>query len=84
MCPTPLAASATARGGNEGGSGAEAGGGDACLEMRKVKRGCIIDEEGAQDESGSRVLRVSVARLCYHPLQLHETRKGGKKDTYEL
>ena len=39
MCPTLLAASAS-----EGGSGAEAGGGDACLEMRKVGRGCIVDD----------------------------------------
>ena len=51
MCPTSLAASASARGGNEGGNGAEAGGNDACLEMRKVRRGCIFD-----DGSGSRAL----------------------------
>jgi len=66
-------------GGSEGGSGGEAGGGDACLEMRKVKRGCIIDDEGAQDESGSQMLRVSVARLCYHYPQLHETQREGEK-----
>ena len=38
-------------GGSEGESGAEAGGNDACLEMRKVRRGCIVD-----DGSGSRAL----------------------------
>ena len=81
MCPTPSAASASARGGNEGGSGAEAGGGDAYLEMRKVKRGCIIDDEGAQDESGSQVLRVSSVIII---LSFTKHKEGGKKDTYEL
>ena len=82
MCSTPLAASASGRGGNEDGSGAEAGGGDACLEMRKVGRGCIVDDEGAEDGCGCRVLGVShIPRLCYHYPQLHETRRegGGKK-----
>ena len=42
MCPIPWAASASARGGYEDGRGAEVGGGDACLEMMKVRRGCIV------------------------------------------
>ena len=42
MCPTSLAASARARGGNESGNSAEVGGGDACLEMRKVQRGALL------------------------------------------
>ena len=28
----------------QGRSGAEAGGGDACLEVWKVRRGCIVDD----------------------------------------
>ena len=51
MCPALLGAGARARDGNEGGRGEEAGGGDGCLEMRKVRRECIVD-----DGSGSRAL----------------------------
>ena len=79
MCPIPSAASASARGGNGGRSGAEAGGGDACLEMRKVRRGCIVD-----DGSGSRVLGVSIPMLCYHYRCSSVSRKGKEKDAYEL
>ena len=57
MCPTLLAASASERGGSEGGSGAEAGGGDACLEMRKVRRECIVDDRSWALES---VFRSSI------------------------
>lgn len=46
-----------------GGSGAEAGGGDACLEVRTIQKGCIVDDEGAEDGCGSRVLGVSILRL---------------------
>ena len=53
MCPTLLAASAS-----EGGSGAEAGG-DACLEMRKVRRGCIVGD-GSGSRASERVFRGSV------------------------
>ena len=42
MCPTPFSVSASAHGGNEGENGAEAGGGDACFEMRKVRRGYML------------------------------------------
>jgi len=87
VCPTPLAASVSASGfaggGSEEGSGAEAGGGDACPEMRKVKRGCIVDDEGAQDESGSRVLGVSFPRLCYRSSASRNTkRRGGGRKTH--
>ena len=73
-----MAASASARGGNEGGNGAEVGGRDARLEMRKVRRGCIVD-----DGSGCRMLGVfrgSVIIIVVH--QLHEKEK--KKEPYEL
>ena len=46
--------SASAYGGNGGGHGAEVGGGDARLEMRKVRRGYI-----------SRMVGVSILRLCF-------------------
>ena len=58
-----MAASASARGANGGGRGVEARGGDACLEMRKVRMGYIVD-----DGSGSRVLGVNILRLCYRSL----------------
>ena len=72
-----MAASASARGGNEGGRGAEAGGGDACLEMKKVRRGCIVD-----DGSGSQVLVASNPKLCYRSSASRNTEK--KIDTYKL
>ena len=63
MYPTPLAASARGGngcGGNGRGRGVEAGGGDVCLEMRKVRKGCIVG-----DGSVSRGLGVSIPRLCF-------------------
>ena len=80
MCPTSLAASASARGGSESESGAEAGGGEACLEMRKVRRGCIVD-----GGSGSRALEVSIPKLYYRSSAFTKHEEiGGKKGTYEL
>ena len=75
-----LAASASARGGTEGGSGAEAGGGDACLEVRKVRRRCIVGD-GSGSRTSERVFRGSVIA---RQLSLNTKRKGGKKGTYEL
>ena len=73
LCPIPFAASASAWGGSEGGSGAEAGGGDARLEMKKVRRGYI-----AYDGRGSPVLG-RVFRGSVIVRQLHEKRREGKK-----
>ena len=73
-----MVASASAHGANGGGRGAEAVGGGACLEMRKVRRGCIVD-----GGSGSRALGVSILRLCFGSSPSRNTKKK-KKDTYEL
>ena len=48
------------RGGNEGGNGAEAGGGDACLEMRRARRGCIDADVGAGSECSEALLSFSL------------------------
>ena len=77
MCPSLLAASA--RGGSEGESGAEAGADDACLEMRTGRRGCIVD-----DGRGSLVLGASSLRFCYRSSDCRNTERRGKKETYEL
>ena len=52
--------------------GSEAGGGDACLEMRKVRRVCIVDD-------GSRVLGVSIPELCYRSSGSRNRKRRGKK-----
>ena len=80
MCPTSSAASASARGGSEGESGAEAGGGDACLEMRKARRGRIVGD-GSGSRASERVFRGSVIARQF---SLNTKRKGGRKGTYEL
>ena len=68
-----MGASASARGGNEGGRGAEAGCGYACLEMVKARRGCIVD-----DGSGSPVLGVNIPRLCFGSSASRNTEKKKK------
>ena len=75
LLPASASASASAWGGCVGGSGAEAGGGDARLEMKKVRRGWI-----AYDGCGSLVLgRVFQDSVIVR--QLHEKRREGKKKT---
>ena len=80
MCPTLSAASASACGGSESGSGADAGGGDACLEMSKVRRGRIVD-----DGSGESGVGVSIPKLYYRSSAFTKHEEiGGKKGTYKL
>ena len=78
-----MAASASARGGNGCGGngrgrGVEAGGGDAYVEMRKVRRGCIIG-----GGSVSRALGVSIHSEALFR-RSSASRKGKRKEAYEL
>ena len=77
MYPIHSAASASAssRGGNEGGNSAEVGGGDACLEMRKVQRGALLMMGVGV---GCWEFRGSVIIIVVHQLHEKERKRGSR------